>query len=97
MLSLTAFAWAFSGTLAAKQETGFLDRTVTVGGETFKYQVYVPAQWSKKTAWPVILFLHGAGERGEDGVTPTDVGIGTAAAMTVSLPSMVKGAEFVMP
>jgi predicted peptidase len=28
--------------------------------------------------WPVILFLHGAGERGDDGLQETDVGIGTA-------------------
>jgi len=62
---------------ATKQETGFLDRTVTVGGETYHYQVYVPAQWDKKHSWPVVLFLHGAGERGDDGTMQSDVGIGT--------------------
>lgn len=30
------------------------------------------------TGWPVILFLHGAGERGTDGVRHTRVGIGPA-------------------
>ena len=32
------------------------------------------------TGWPVILFLHGAGERGTDGVRHTRVGIGPALA-----------------
>jgi predicted peptidase len=63
---------------ARKTETGFLDRTVTVAGTEYKYQVFVPDNWTKKTKWPVILFLHGAGERGDDGLIQTEVGIGTA-------------------
>src|SRR5262245_59766544 len=59
-------------------DTGFLDRSVTVAGETDLYQVYVPRDWSSKQKWPVILFLHGAGERGHDGVLPTQVGLGAA-------------------
>ncbi len=63
---------------AAKRETGFLNRRVTLKGETYRYQVYVPLEWNKGKKWPVILFLHGAGERGEDGLVQTEVGIGTA-------------------
>ena len=63
---------------AQQQATGFLDRVVTVGSETYRYQVYVPADYSADRLWPVILFLHGAGERGADGLLQTDVGIGTA-------------------
>jgi len=62
----------------ARQETGFLNRTVRVKGVTYKYQVYVPAVWNKSKQWPVILFLHGAGERGDDGLAQTQVGIGGA-------------------
>jgi predicted peptidase len=70
---------AFAGTVrAAKQETGFLNRSVVSGGKTYSYQVYLPAGWNNKKKWPVILFLHGAGERGEDGLVQTEVGIGTA-------------------
>ncbi|MGA9770288.1 MAG: prolyl oligopeptidase family serine peptidase [Blastocatellia bacterium] len=58
-------------------ETGFLNRTVKVGAETYTYQVYVPANWTKAKKWPIILFLHGAGERGNDGLIQTEVGIGT--------------------
>ncbi len=63
---------------ARKHETGFLDRTITVQGITYKYQVYVPDNWNSHQKWPVILFLHGAGERGDDGLLETDVGIGPA-------------------
>ncbi len=63
---------------ARKQETGFLDRTISVGGETYRYQVFVPNNWNKHQKWPVILFLHGYGERGVTGLLQTDVGIGHA-------------------
>ncbi len=63
---------------SAKQQTGFLNRTAQVGNVTYKYQVYVPAEWTGNKKWPVILFLHGAGERGEDGLLQTQVGIGSA-------------------
>jgi predicted peptidase len=63
---------------AKKVQTGFLDRTVAVAGTEYKYQVFVPDNWTPKKKWPVILFLHGAGERGDDGLVQTEVGIGTA-------------------
>ncbi|MCI0338369.1 MAG: prolyl oligopeptidase family serine peptidase [Acidobacteria bacterium] len=59
-------------------ETGFLNRAVKIGSETYRYQVFVPSDWNKKQKLPVILFLHGAGERGDDGLIQTEVGIGTA-------------------
>jgi predicted peptidase len=72
-------ALLFTAPLIARgRETGFLNRSVRVGNATYRYQVYVPADWSKAKRWPVILFLHGAGERGEDGLIQTEVGIGTA-------------------
>jgi len=37
--------------------------------------VFVPEDWSPKQKWPIILFLHGAGERGSDGLLQTDVGL----------------------
>jgi len=60
---------------ARRPETGFLNRIVLVDGVTYKYQVFVPANWSKKMKWPVILFLHGYGEEGEDGLLQTDEGL----------------------
>lgn len=58
--------------------TGFLDRTVTIAGEAYRYQVYVPADYTSARTWPVVLFLHGGGERGTDGLIQTEVGIGSA-------------------
>jgi len=69
---------------AARVETGFLDRTVSVSGSTYRYQVYVPADFGSKKSWPIILFLHGAGERGSDGLRQTDVGIGHAIRLDAS-------------
>jgi predicted peptidase len=63
---------------AKNQDTGFLDRTIALQGDTYKYQVFVPENWTPHQKWPIILFLHGAGERSDDGLQQTDVGIGTA-------------------
>src|SRR5258708_22748023 len=63
---------------AKKAETGFLDRTVTVAGTGYKDQVFVPDNWTSKKKWPVVLFLHGAGQRGDHGLVQTQVGISTA-------------------
>ena len=63
---------------AQRVETGFLDRTITVAGRSYHYQVYVPADYQTKPTWPAILFLHGAGERGNDGLLQTNVGLGPA-------------------
>ena len=67
-------------TLAALQQvqTGFLDRNITVAGKSYHYQVYVPADYASKPSWPAILFLHGAGERGDDGLVQTNVGLAPA-------------------
>src|SRR5258706_9687728 len=59
-------------------QTGFLDRSVTLSGHAYPYQVYVPADYATKPPWPAILFLHGAGERGDDGLLQTNVGLAPA-------------------
>ena len=59
-------------------ETGFLNRTLSIDSEKFRYQVYVPAEYDESRKWPVILFLHGSGERGSDGLHQTVVGLGSA-------------------
>jgi predicted peptidase len=62
---------------AALAETGFLDRTVRVDGRDYPYQVYVPRQPIAGPK-PIILALHGAGERGSDGLLQTEVGLAGA-------------------
>lgn len=55
----------------ARHETGFLDRTVTLGGAEYRYEVYVPRDWTLSRPWPVMVALHGGGEYGTDGLAPT--------------------------
>jgi predicted peptidase len=73
-----------------KIETGFLDRSVVVGGQTYKYQVFVPGAYTPSERWPVILFLHGGGERGTDGYFQTQVGLGAAIRQNAArIPAIV--------
>ncbi len=58
--------------------TGFLDASVQVDGKEYLYSVYVPRDYDSSESWPLIVFLHGKGERGRDGLLQTEVGIGTA-------------------
>ncbi|MGK6318669.1 prolyl oligopeptidase family serine peptidase [Sphingomonas sp. DT-204] len=74
---LALMAW-LAPAAAEARETGFLDRTVTVAGVRHRYQVYVPRGYRPGEKLPVILALHGAGERGNDGLLQTDVGLGHA-------------------
>jgi poly(3-hydroxybutyrate) depolymerase len=59
------------------QETGFLNRRIQIGPATYRYQVYLPEDWRKDDhkLWPVILFLHGRGERGQEGMWQTQIGL----------------------
>jgi predicted peptidase len=85
--SLVALLLAPAITTAPAQtkiESGFLDRSVTVGSQSYRYQIFVPASYVPTQRWPVILFLHGAGERGGDGYFQTQVGLGTAIRQSVS-------------
>jgi len=68
-----------AGSTAAAQETnsGLLTRAVEVGGESYTYQVFIPARLAGRRDLPVILFLHGISQRGEGGLIPAE---GAAAA-----------------
>jgi dienelactone hydrolase len=57
---------------------GFHVRTLKLEKEERKYVVYTPHGYDGTKAFPVVLFLHGAGERGEDGVKQAQVGLGPA-------------------
>src|SRR3712207_3524563 len=71
-LLLSGFIAAGSSPAAPDAESGLLTRTVRVGGETYTYQVFVPASLAGKRDVPVILFLHGIGQRGAGGFLPSD-------------------------
>lgn len=55
----------------------FLEREVEVDGAVHRYQVFAPARASVAGAKPpVVLFLHGSGERGNDNRKQAQVGLG---------------------
>src|SRR5262249_24825607 len=62
----------------ASAETGFLDRTIRVGPKTYRYQVYVPADYTPSELWPILLPLHGHGIQGDEGLLPTRRGLADA-------------------
>lgn len=78
IVSLVLLMASFAAAVGARTETGFLNRELKTSAGTFRYQVFVPAGWTRANNWPVILFLHGAGERGDDGILQTEVGFGAA-------------------
>ena len=59
------------------QETGFLNRTIELHGIAYRFQVYLPEEWRRDDhkQWPIILFLHGRGERGAEGMWQTQIGL----------------------
>ncbi len=62
---------------APLQDTGFLNRKIELRGVTYRFQVYLPQDWRRNDGnrWPIILFLHGRGERGSEGMWQTQVGL----------------------
>jgi predicted peptidase len=56
---------------------GFITKEVQVLGQAHKYSLFVPPSYRPTRRYPALVFLHGVGEAGRDGVAPTTVGIGT--------------------
>ena len=59
-------------------QPGFHLRTVKTDQGERKYTVYVPVGYDGKKPFPIALFLHGSGERGDDGTLGSMVGLGAA-------------------
>lgn len=57
---------------------GFYAFRTNVDGDSWPSVVYVPAGYTPDKEWPLIVFLHGMGERGSDGWKQSEVGIGRA-------------------
>ncbi|MBN9121665.1 MAG: prolyl oligopeptidase family serine peptidase [Planctomycetes bacterium] len=86
-LLATAGLLACAAVLPARADatkTGFVDKTFkNADGTTSPYVVFVPKDYDGKKEYPIILFLHGAGETKQpnakkEGKMPVEVGIGPA-------------------
>lgn len=78
MLVIVSASLAMSTAAVSGQETGFLNRTVSVEGTEYRYQVHVPRGFRASDSLPTILALHGGGSYGTDGVSQTDDGLAHA-------------------
>ncbi|MBI5838212.1 MAG: prolyl oligopeptidase family serine peptidase [Candidatus Eisenbacteria bacterium] len=67
-----------SRALAAPPDTVFVARAARIGAQAYPYRVYVPPGFDAAKRWPVVLFLHGSGERGSDGERQVKIGLGPA-------------------
>ncbi len=63
-----------------KATPGFHLRTLASPQGDRKYSVYLPVGYDPNRAYPAVLFLHGSGERGTDGITSAQIGLGAAIA-----------------
>ena len=92
LISIAALLVACRASLRAggeRSEGAFVERTLVVDGAIYPYQVFVPRAGSGDRP-PVILFLHGGGERGTDGKRQTKVGLGPVVrARAASFPALV--------
>jgi poly(3-hydroxybutyrate) depolymerase len=72
-----------SAALAAQSPTespvsGFLGKSIRHGERERRYVCYVPEGERPAAGWPLVVFLHGMGECGDDGWLQTEVGLGSA-------------------
>lgn len=56
----------------------WLRQQLVVGGHELPCATWLPSGYDPARAWPLVVFLHGKGERGSDGWAPTTVGLGPA-------------------
>lgn len=63
---------------ASTPPRGFIMKEWTDAGTRRPYVVYVPREYDPSRSWPCILFLHGKGESGSDGLKMAIQGIGSA-------------------
>ncbi len=90
LISTHAFAQPATRPAQPVRPRGFLFFELEFDGQNYPYVVYVPPEYDPQRAWPVILFLHGSGERGRDGLRQTEVGLGRAIRLHRSrIPAVV--------
>lgn len=78
-------------TAETEHEPGFQVRTLQAPGfNGRKYSLFLPTNYAEAKSLPTILFLHGSGERGVDGIVPAQVGLGPAIlARKTDFPAIV--------
>ena len=66
LFAISGTTWAIDSKAqadAGQQKPAELNRNIKV---TMKYLIYLPKDYDQKDSWPLMLFLHGSGERGDN-------------------------------
>ena len=76
---------------ASAADGRILPRTTELDGRSYTWQVFVPAAVlsGEETSPAVILFLHGAGQTGSDGVRQTEIGLPAVLRERPDFPALV--------
>ncbi|MEX0314478.1 MAG: prolyl oligopeptidase family serine peptidase [Allomuricauda sp.] len=61
-----ALLFLFSGSVLAQDLSDFQKKTFEKDGESIPYRILLPKNFDPSEKYPLILFLHGSGERGSD-------------------------------
>jgi Predicted peptidase len=63
LFSLVVLVYAFGN---AQWQSKYEEKMLVQGNDTLRYRIMYPKNFQEMEKYPVILFLHGAGERGND-------------------------------
>lgn len=76
-------------------------RELPYAGATRRATLYVPPGEPPAEGWPLVVFLHGSGERGDDGLRPAAVGLFPAVLFdsarwpaVIAMPQIPEGARW---
>lgn len=73
-------SYAASGGRYPDAVKGFQLKSLMYEGRPTNYSIYVPPTYDPAKPTPTIVYMHGAGECGTDGIKPTKLGVGVAVA-----------------
>ena len=90
ILSLLSLAGGAPAVTDERRATGLTARSVQIDKTEYTYQVYVPAAPKQNEKLPVIVFLHGIGQRGEGGFLPK------SGAMTAMIENYMRQANAII-
>ncbi len=64
--TLCVLVLLFNSTTMAQDTSAYQKKTFEHKGQTLPYRILLPKNFDSNTTYPLVLFLHGSGERGND-------------------------------
>ncbi|MEO6096261.1 MAG: prolyl oligopeptidase family serine peptidase, partial [Fibrobacteria bacterium] len=68
--TLVGMAFMFGAPAHSQTLNDFKEGTHTFSGTTLQFRIFIPKNYQASVKYPLVLFLHGAGERGSDNDKP---------------------------